>query len=61
MTHDDLPIIGRVPRLRNLVLATGHGMLGVTSSPATGKLVAEIICGKPPHIDPAPFSVTRFK
>jgi D-amino-acid dehydrogenase len=60
MTYDDLPVIGRIPRLCNLILATGHGMLGVTTAPATGKLVAEIICGKPPHIDPAPFAVTRF-
>lgn len=60
MTYDDLPIIGRVPRLRNLVLATGHGMLGVSTAPATGKLVAEIVCGKKPHIDPAPFAVDRF-
>ena len=35
-------------------------MLGVTEAPATGKLVAELICGKPPHIDPAPFSLRRF-
>ena len=60
MTYDDLPVIGRIPRLRNLVLATGHGMLGVTTAPATGKLVAEMVCGKLPHIDPAPFAVTRF-
>ena len=30
MTWDELPIIGRAPQLANLVLATGHGMLGVT-------------------------------
>jgi D-amino-acid dehydrogenase len=61
MTYDDLPVIGRAPRLSNLILATGHGMLGVTTAPATGKLVAEIVCGAPPHIDPAPFDPARFK
>jgi D-amino-acid dehydrogenase len=61
MTYDDLPVIGRAPRFRNLVLATGHGMLGVTTAPATGKLVAEIVCGAPPHIDPGPFRVSRFQ
>jgi D-amino-acid dehydrogenase len=61
MTHDDLPAIGRAPGFTNLVLATGHGMLGVATAPATGKLVAELICGEPPHIDPSPFSIERFQ
>ncbi len=61
MTYDDLPVIGRAPRVRNLILATGHGMLGITTAPATGKLVAEIVCGVPPHIDPGPFSPGRFQ
>jgi D-amino-acid dehydrogenase len=60
MTYDDLPVIGRAPRFSNLTLATGHGMLGITTAPATGKLVAEIVCAVPPHIDPAPFSPARF-
>ncbi len=61
MTYDDLPVIGRAPGLGNLLLATGHGMLGVTTAPATGKLVAEMVCGEPPHIDPAPFRIERFR
>jgi D-amino-acid dehydrogenase len=60
MTYDDLPVIDRAGRFQNLFLATGHGMLGVTTAPATGKLVAELICGQPPHIDPSPFSAGRF-
>ncbi len=60
MTYDELPVIDRAGRFQNLFVATGHGMLGVTAAPATGKLVAELICGKLPHIDPAPFSVRRF-
>lgn len=61
MTYDDLPVIGRAPGVANLLLATGHGMLGVTTAPATGKLAAELICGLPPHIDPSPFRVERFR
>ena len=61
MTYDELPVIGRAPRFRNLILATGHGMLGVTTAPATGKLVPEIACGVPPHIDPGPFDPGRFQ
>lgn len=57
---DSLPVIGRLPRLGNVVLATGHHMLGMTMAPATGRLVAEIVGGRPPHIDPAPFSPARF-
>jgi D-amino-acid dehydrogenase len=61
MTYDDLPVIGRTSRFRNLILATGHGMLGITTAPATGRLVAEIVCGAPPHIDPGPFDPKRFQ
>jgi D-amino-acid dehydrogenase len=61
MTYDDLPVIGHAPRFRNLILAAGHGMLGITTAPATGKLVAELVCGRPPHIDPQPFAVSRFR
>ena len=60
MTWDSVPIIGRLRRLSNAVLATGHNMLGVTMAPATGRLVAEILSETTPHIDPAPFSPARF-
>ena len=60
MTHDDLPILGRAGRMQNLVLATGHGMLGVTMSAATGMLIAELLTGKAPSLDLAPFSPMRF-
>ena len=60
ITWDSLPIIGRLPDLSNVVLATGHHMLGMTMAPATGRLVAEIVGERAPHIDPAPFSPTRF-
>ena len=60
MTWDSLPVIGAVPGLANGVLATGHHMLGMTMAPATGRLVAEIIAGKPTHIDPTPYSPARF-
>ena len=60
ITWDSLPIIGRKPSLANVVLATGHHMLGMTMAPATGRLVAEIVGEQTPHIDPAPFSPARF-
>lgn len=60
LSWDDLPIIGRAPGHERLWLATGHGMLGVSMSPASGRLVAELVTGEPPHIDPAPYSPERF-
>lgn len=61
MTPDDLPIIGASPRHKDLTLACGHCMLGMSMSPATGQLVSELILGQPAHIDPAPFSAARFR
>jgi D-amino-acid dehydrogenase len=60
MIYDDLPIIDRAANLRNLVLATGHGMSGISMATSTGKLVAEIIAGRKPHIDPTAFRMNRF-
>jgi len=60
LSWDDLPIIGRAPGHAHLWLATGHGMLGVSMSPATGRLLAELVTGQAPHIDAAPYSPERF-
>ncbi len=60
MTYDSVPIIGPAPRWDNLYVAAGHNMLGLSMAPATGKLVAELMSGASPHIDPAPYSILRF-
>jgi D-amino-acid dehydrogenase len=60
MTPDDLPMLGRAPRMDNLVLATGHGMLGVSMSAITGLLISEVVAGKAPSLDLAPYSAARF-
>jgi D-amino-acid dehydrogenase len=60
MTYDGKPIIDRSPALDNVVIAAGHNMLGVSMSPGTGRLVAELLNGAAPHIDPKPFTVRRF-
>jgi D-amino-acid dehydrogenase len=60
MTYDELPCIGRSPRIANVIVAAGHGMLGVSTMPSTGKLVSEIALGIAPHIDPGPYALTRF-
>lgn len=60
MTPDSVPIIDRLPKLENVFLAAGHNMLGLSMAPATGRVVAELIAGDTPHIDPAPYSLRRF-
>ena len=60
MTYDSRPIIGASPAMSNVWIAAGHNMLGVSMAPATAKLVAELIGGQSPHIDPRPYSPLRF-
>ena len=60
MTVDDLPIIGAAPGIGGLWLATGHGMMGIGMSAATGQLVSELVTGAEPCLDPQPFRATRF-
>jgi D-amino-acid dehydrogenase len=43
-----------------VVHAFGHGHVGLTAAAATGRLVADLISGKPPSIDPAPYAARRF-
>ena len=51
---------GPLPALGNVYLAAGHGMLGVSLSPATGRLMAELMCGQTPHVDPAPYATNAL-
>jgi D-amino-acid dehydrogenase len=60
MSVDDLPIIGRIPHVDNLYIATGHGMLGLSTATGTGRLITDMILGRPPAFDPLPFSIKRF-
>jgi len=60
MTHDDLPIIGPSSRVANLWYATGHGMLGMSMSVATGQCLVDLMLGRTPAIATAAFSPSRF-
>lgn len=60
MSLDDMPLIGPVPGRRRLWLATGHGMMGIGMSSGTGQLLADLISGRAPAIDPAPYAPERF-
>ncbi|MEU3963749.1 FAD-dependent oxidoreductase [Streptomyces buecherae] len=58
-TPDHLPVIGPDPRRAGLWHATGHEGAGIGLAAATGDLLAELLTGEPPHLDPAPFRVDR--
>lgn len=60
MCVDEVPLIGPGARWNNVLLATGHGMLGVSMSAATGELIAALIGGTQPAFDPTPYSPARF-
>jgi D-amino-acid dehydrogenase len=60
-TPDGLPIIGRPRKFDSLVIASGHGILGVSLGPVTGKLVAQLVCGEPLDFDIQPLSPDRFQ
>ena len=56
---DALPVVGPA-RLPGVFYAFGHGHVGLAAGPVTGRLVADVLGGRPPVIDPAPFSAGRF-
>jgi len=60
MSVDELPIIGHSGRWSNLLLATGHGMLGVSMSTATAELVTSMLGGPASAVDALPFAPERF-
>ena len=59
-TPDSLPVIGHSRATRDVVYAFGHGHVGMTSAPMTGKLIADLVAERKPSIDIAPFAPARF-
>ena len=59
-TPDGLPIVGRPGSLENLIIATGHAMIGMTLGPITGRLVSQLAAGDEPEMDVAPLAPDRF-
>jgi D-amino-acid dehydrogenase len=57
---DGLPYLGRSRKIQNLVIATGHSMIGLSLGAGTGKLVSEIIDEKPTSIDISFYNPERF-
>ena len=59
-TIDSLPLIGPSPKSPAIHFAFGAQHIGLTSGPRTGRLIADMIAGRTPNIDMAPFRVGRF-
>jgi D-amino-acid dehydrogenase len=57
---DSLPVLDYSRATRDVIYAFGHGHVGMTAAPMTGKVVADLLSGRPPSIDITPFSVGRF-
>jgi glycine/D-amino acid oxidase-like deaminating enzyme len=58
---DHLPVIGPDPRVPGLVHACGHEGAGLGLAAGTGRLLADLLAGTAPDIDPTPFAPARFE
>ena len=60
-TPDGLPVLGLASGCADVVHAFGHGHVGLTAAAMTGKLVADLVAGRPPPFDLAPYAAARFR
>jgi glycine/D-amino acid oxidase-like deaminating enzyme len=58
-TPDKLPLIGRAPGFRNVLLATGHEGLGISTSLATARLIGDELLNRPSAISRQPYDPAR--
>jgi D-amino-acid dehydrogenase len=59
-TPDGLPYIGRSVAYQNLIIGTGHGMMGMSMGPATGQFLSQIVNGEKPTLDISLCKVDRW-
>jgi glycine/D-amino acid oxidase-like deaminating enzyme len=59
-TPDKLPLIGPWEPVPGLWIAAGHEGLGITSAMGTAQLLADVLAGRVPALDPAPFAPSRI-
>jgi D-amino-acid dehydrogenase len=57
---DSKPVIGRATKFADTYYAFGHGHIGLVGSAPTGRIIADLVAGRKPNIDIAPFRVDRF-
>ncbi len=58
---DSLPVLGPAASSPDIIYAFGHGHVGMTAAPMTGKVVADLVSGRTAPIDIAPFAAARFR
>jgi len=58
---DSIPVIGEVPGARGAYLGFGHHHVGLTGGPKTGRILAQLVSGRTPNIDLAPYAPSRFQ
>lgn len=61
VSPDGLPYIGLSKKYKNLAIATGHAMIGLSLAPATGKLIADAFNEEKPSVDTGLFAPGRFQ
>ena len=59
-TPDSLPVVGAHPEQPDVLFATGHGTLGLTLSAVTAEIVGDLVAGRLPNFDVAPYRPDRF-
>ena len=57
---DSIPVIGAVPGVEGAYLGFGHDHVGLTGGPKTGRVLAQLIAGRTPNINLAPYAPDRF-
>ena len=57
---DMLPLIGRMPGQEGAWCAFGHAHQGLTLGPTTGRLLAEMMTGEAPFLNPEPYTPARY-
>jgi D-amino-acid dehydrogenase len=57
---DSLPVIGPSAKVPNVYYAFGHGHVGLCGGAPTGRVIADLIAGRKPAFDVAPFRPGRF-
>jgi D-amino-acid dehydrogenase len=59
-SDDDLPLVGVLPGVEGVAVASGHGANGLLLGPVTGRIVADVVSGRALPVDIADFSPARF-
>jgi D-amino-acid dehydrogenase len=57
---DGMPYLGRPRRFDNIIIASGHGMKGISLAPITGKIVSQLAANKTPDVDLTALHLERF-